>query len=198
MKIHPNYRHNHVCHYCKKNNANEKLQHEETWYGVVKSHSIPLSVEYMKIKVSIPRCEECYNKHRAESLPLGICFLILFGISLFLIFSDFSTNFGKYENAEMVLAIFVALLLGFIISALVSVIIGKLLEYVIHSFFHSTDFKKEGDTRDYDPIRKLIGCGFNFTKPDAAKGKAYRKIDPAKFNDTIKSIIEKNDCIVEE
>lgn len=197
MKIKPNYLHDPLCHYCKKNKAVEKRQNNETWYGVLKSHSIPLSIEYVRIKVGIPRCEECYKKHSNETLPGCIIFLISFASIAYFIFVKGDNNYDNHEIAELCLGIFLQLLVCIIVSGIIAFVLGKIIEYTIHSF-STNNGKAEGETRDYDPIRKLIGCGFQFTKPDAAKSKGYKKIDIDRYNNALKSIIEKDDCIIEK
>ena len=48
-------------------------------------------------------------------------------------------------------------------------------------------------TRDYPPIRKLVRCGFEFTRPDPAAGEC-KKVDEKKFNEAINSIITEDKC----
>jgi len=189
MKIYPDYKHQHICHYCKKNQAEEEYQYDEEWYGVFKQRMIPMSIEYIKAKVAIPRCKECYKKHSKSELPSNILMLTSIIVGTYLLFfkdgkADWITTWYMW-----ILAIFLILLT----SGLIGMIIGVPIRYLINSVFYSDSSKDPGMTRDYPPIRKLVGCGFEFTRPDPAAGEC-KKVNEKKFNEAINSIITEDKC----
>ena len=190
MKIYPDYKKQHTCHYCKKNQAEEEYQYEEEWYGVSKQRMIPMSIEYTKIKVSIPRCKECYKKQSKSELPTNILMLTSIIVGTYLLFfkdgkADWITTWYMW-----ILAIFLILLT----SGLVGMVIGVPIRYLINIIFYSDSSKDPGMTRDYPPIQKLVRCGFVFTRPDPAAGDC-KKVNVEKFNEAINSITTVDKCI---
>lgn len=190
MKIFPDYKHYHICHYCKANKAEEEYQYEERWYGVLNNKVLPPIVEFISVDVSVPRCKECYKRHNIASLPTYVIGSISFILGVyFLFFKDKESGWADtwYSWA-------LGLILVFFISGALAYVVGTPIRYIITSLFYSNKYSDQGVTRDYEPIRKLIGCGFNFEKPDAVKDRGCRKISIDRFNETIISIITKDKC----
>ena len=194
MKIYPDYSKEHICYYCNKNKAVKEGQFEETWYGVLSNRMIPLSVKYIKVNIGIPRCQQCKSRHDKTESPYMLILFVSFIIGGYLLFFHNGGNGWGDSWWSWPLGIFV---IG-LIASFISFIIGTLIRYLIHSILYSNICKDLGDTRSYYPIKKLIDCGFQYERPDAAKGESYKKVDPDHFNVTLSIIHKKGNCIIKQ
>jgi len=185
IKIIPDYNKQHKCFFCKKNEAVEKSASREKMYCVTKKHYMPLGYDYITVEIEIPRCPNCEKKHNYSCLPMVICFLVLFILSLIkVIIPDWTQN-GFWGN---VLVVFMMILLsfagGFLLGYIPRIILSKILKVKFEDF-----------NKDYSPIKKLIGIGFSIMKPDPSTLPEV-KYNEELFKRTLQSIIKEDACIV--
>ena len=167
--------------------AEKQKSHEETWYGLMKTIRIPISVKFIPIKVEIPRCSTCEKRHSKAMLPYLICF---FSFAIWFGYKLYCSGWGEEWYGYLL-----GILYTFAISAVVAAIFGIPVRYLINKVWKDT--KDEGNTRDYEPIRKLIGCGFQYTKPDPAGSQGRKTVSEYKLSLTLKSIKEKGAYLIQ-
>ena len=193
--IKPNYNKHQTCFYCGKNKAIADKENTTTLYKIVDRGKFMLSVNYLKIDIGIPRCEECYKRHKKAGKPTCLIFLIgiIIGIGLCFIydlpFLKFSSEPSEWFGTIAVLATIV--LMWFIAC----IMVGSLIRIIINAFMKGT--KDEENNENYPPIKKLLDIGFMSQKPDAAAhyGKTL-DFDKTILENTFKSITDENNCII--
>lgn len=189
MKIRPDYNRIVNCHYCEKTVADKESANVESLYAVTKTHSLPLSVEYICIDVEIPRCKRCASIHSQASILLMPFFLILF----FLIgWAYIDSDTGWTDEWHLII---IGIVSDLIISAFLAVLLNKITRMIIMEIFYKGR-KDEGNTREYGPIKKLLDCGFTFNKPDPAASAGRTPLDLNVLTNTLSKIQEEDGCLI--
>lgn len=189
MKIKPDYKKGHTCYYCEKNKAAEECEYEQSWYGIISTGIVTLSVKYIDVKVIIPRCNRCKRVHFWCSLPLLIVFITSF---IYACISIYKTNSGAdvwYEWGIM-------LLLSFVLASLVSLIIGVPIRWALSFCFKG--IKDIENTQLYHPVMRLNRLGFKSSKPDPTMARSERKIQEERYIKVLNEIAVEDKCLIEK
>ena len=185
MKIKPDYSKSQVCYYCGKHISDNSCSLEETWYAIAKTHSFPLSVEYISVIIEIPRCEHCKKIHdKADSFsPFILLLSILFFMWFFLFYIDWLA-----DTWSTILGVFLSIIFGLFSGYLISAFVSMLRT--------PNSIKESGNTRSYGPIKKLLDCGFQSNRPDAAASVGKQPLDRLLFTRTLNSIKTEDNCFI--
>lgn len=191
--IKPNYNKEHICFYCGKNKAVADKENSTTLYKLVDRGKFTLSVNYIKVDVGIPRCEECKKRHDIAGRPSCLIFLAgCVGVIIYCIINGFPFKIESTENWFGILAVIGGVTLTWLA---VSFLIGSLIRMSINAFMKGT--KDEEDNESYPPIKKLMDIGFMDRKPDAAAHYGMQMdFDKKKLNDTFNLIVNDDNCII--
>lgn len=188
MKIKPNYKLGHTCYYCEKNIATQDSEYEQSWYGIISTGVVILSVKYMKINVIIPRCNRCKRVHFLCSIPLILILLSSFICACVFIYKNNNGVDVWYEWGIVILE-------SLILSSLVSLIIGVPIRLGLSYFFKG--IKDIENTQLYHPVMRLERLGFKSSKPDPAGSRGERKIKEERLADVLKEITIEDKCLIE-
>lgn len=193
ITIKPNYRVAQKCYYCAKRLAEEKYSKKETWYGITKVIRFPMGVRFLAVDVEIPRCQQCEKKHSTTVLPMIILFFIGEAYGLYIFFSSLASSWSDQPLGTI-------LVLGVItfLNMCATFIVGMIIKYALWLLLYRNECCEEGDTRDYPPIKKLICCGFQYTKPDPAASRGAKTINFDRFRQLLDDYSSDGKMIVTE
>lgn len=197
MKISPNYKYKHICHFCKKKIAiNGKELTRELYYVVKAAHYVNIyhSSRYYELTVAIPTCKECYEKN---TKIFRICFfigLLIFFCSAYYFSGAFAESDHRAVRSleDVLIACLPSILIAFLLGRAIAYFIRMLLE----AKWHINSF-----CDDYAPIKKLVDIGFepSDTPPNLKDPELQGKgpLESRKLNKAIADIITNEHCIFE-
>jgi hypothetical protein len=144
------------CHYCGSFTTNKNNNYyTKTLYGVTKSHLIRgMGYSYIEKKVTIYRCENCYDKHGKHFLLTDLPTII---ISYAIFFWVFNYKYGSGNINVM------SVLLPLIPMMLVWWIVTPILRYFLSLVSKTGKF--ENDIEDFEEVKKLLELGWLMNKP---------------------------------
>lgn len=180
IEITPDYDKKQKCYYCGKRYASKKYSYRESWYGITQKHTFPISVNYIKIDVEIPKCRHCDSKHRIAFIPTFIIFVICFVIYAYLCIK----HGGWTDHWYMILFL---VFVDTLISLFVSAFIGTPIRKIINAIFYS-DCKDEGDTEEYEVTKRLRKIGFSRNNPDGLGSQKRDLIELKKLDESLREI----------
>lgn len=195
MKISPDYKYKHTCHFCHKRFAVKGHEFERSCFYIVKaSHYVNVyhSARYLEIAVEVPQCEKCCKIDRRISIINIIIILLVFVISSYFFSWAFADNEGY--STPTLKQILIAFLPSFVTACFVgygvACIVRSILEYL---------WKYSSYCDDYVPIKKLKGINFeprdnipNLKDPDL---KGNGPLDKNRLQKVISDIVVNDHCI---
>ena len=188
MKINPNYSKQHICNFCKKNIADFECEASSHLYCL--SISGLLSYKFKTATVVVPRCKKCKRKHTISYLPGAIIALIIYAwVMTKTIVPIWKVTHSIGEN-----------IIGTIMMLMVTTFLAWIplaISHLIFSFVVGTKPKVPMFIDNYEPVRKLREIGF--THVFDGKTTDYPQTTPfteESLSDCLKSIIEKDNCVV--
>lgn len=197
MKISPNYKYRHVCHFCGKNTAIKGYEvHRGCYYIENASHysGVYHSVKYHKIIVDIPQCRKCNKIDRKISLVCLYIGLIIFVISTYI----WSGIFAETEhNSTRSLG---SILTACLPSILIALVVGGAIAFVIRLWLERK-WSHNSYCDDYAPIKKLVEIGFeprdNLPNLKNTKVQGRGSLEMSKLREVIADVIATDHCAFE-
>lgn len=191
MEIKPNYNKEVKCHFCEKKTASEGLEEIQDLYRIVKAYTFPIGYEYLKVRVYIPRCKECVDKHDKFLFLLPIYFIISC-FFIFFWFWSFDKPIGFWDWT------FRILLTGFLSGLATSLLYFLTTLFLVDYFV--PELNKIKIPESYEPISLLMDKGWRTRKPDPAGNYAFSKDEAESFSQyefetIIKKITSEFQCI---
>jgi hypothetical protein len=143
-----------MCHYCKRELADENYAHKITIYKEI-NRSINFSgrkVEFRTAEIFIPRCKKCNDIHIDGSIWFMAAPVSIFStLGLFLGL----TLWGYWLGF---------LLLGCVIGLIIGYILVSINDYRRAS---KANIKTRGNIKDYEPLKKMLINGWSLNEPSA-------------------------------
>ena len=195
--IRPDYSHKHLCHFCKKREAEKKYEELVVLYQVIDKNThllvgrIESDIKYYQTNVMVPCCEYCKKNRGAGIKPSCIIGIILFLIIVSLVIYRNIKNESELDIFNIIIMLFGILMVGFVI-----LIIASCIEWVISRIVSKRRGTSER-TNNYPPIKLLLKIGFFSSKPQASGIYLSYKVKTKKLIDAIEEIEKRYHCEVE-